>query len=458
MTQPTPSFDTEDTAALQAWFQARTGLSSLRVAICDFNGCFRGKRLPVPEASAALSGGVRMPLTLAAQDIWGRDIAGSGLLAAGDADGIAHPTGRGPFEMAWLGSPTALVPLWLFSEDGTPSPFDPRHALNRVLSRAASMGLTPVVGTELEFHLLDPEALCPAPPRSPTTGRRLIADGIHALDELDGFEAFFDDLYRAAEVAGIPAAAAIAEGSPGQFEVTLRHGADALKAADDAVYLKWLIRGTARRHGLAATFMAKPYYTAAGNGFHVHASLLDADGRNLFDDRDPQGAARLGHAVAGALAAMPEMTLVLAPHLNSYRRLQEGAHAPTHANWARENRFAAVRIPGGDATARRVEYRVAGADANPYLVIAGVLGSMLSGMEDETAPPAALSPGGETAQGAPLAVRWSDAIKAFRGSAAVARVFDPAFVAMFADAKAQELARFEARMSEFELRSYLEVV
>lgn len=455
MTQPSPPFDAAD---MQAWFRARADLRSLRAAICDFNGCLRGKRLPVSDASAVVSGGVRMPLTLAAQDIWGRDIAGSDLLAAGDADGIGYPTGRGPFEMPWLDRPTALIPLWLFTEDGGPSPLDPRHALNRVLSRAAAMGLTPVVGTEVEFHLLDPQASRPKPPRMPTAGRRLIADGIHALDELDGFEAFFDDLYGAAEAAGIPAAAAIAEGGPGQFEVTLSHGPDALKAADDAVYLKWLIRGTAQRHGLAATFMAKPYEAAAGNGFHVHASLLDAAGRNVFDDRAPQGAARLGHAVAGALAAMPEMTLVLAPHLNSYRRLRGGAHAPTHANWAHENRFAALRIPGGNAAARRVEYRVAGADANPYLVIAGVIGSLLSGLEAAGAPPPALAPGGAAGQGVALPVRWSEAIEAFRGGVAVARVFDAAFMAMFADAKVQELDRFEARMSAFELRSYLEVV
>lgn len=456
---PPTALDTEDTTErMRRWLHAHSHLGSLRVAICDFNGCFRGKRLTMAEADSVVAQGVRMPLTLAAQDIWGRDVADSALLAAGDADGLALPTGRGPFEMGWLARPTAMIPLWLHAEDGTPSPFDPRHALAQVVARATRAGLTPVVGTEIEFHLLDAEADAPSPPRSPATGRPLIADGIHALDELDGFEAFFDDLYRAAQAAGIGAAAAIGEASPGQFEITLRHTADALRAADDAVYLKWLIRGVARQHGFAATFMAKPYEQAAGNGFHVHASLLDDAGANVFDDGTAQGAAALHQAVAGVLAGLPGMTLVLAPHLNSYRRLSAGVHAPTHANWGYENRFAALRIPGGAPAARRIEHRVAGADANPYLVIAGVLGGILAGLEDGAEPPAPLTDAAAEDMGAPLPGRWAEAIDGFRADPQTARVFSPAFIDMFAAAKAQELARFEARMSALELRSYLDVV
>lgn len=437
-------------ADLDAWFAARPGLSSLRTAICDFNGCWRGKRLPREDLNKALSGALRMPLSLSALDIWGRDLVDSPLLRAGDADGVARPTGRAPVDMPWLSRPSALLPLWMYREDGSPSPYDPRHALDAVLRRAAAQGLFPVVGVEIEFYLVAALDAEPGPPVSPATGQVLSGDGIHSLAELDGFEAFFDDLYAAAEASGIAAEAAIAEGSAGQFEVILRHGSDVLKVADDVVLMKHLIRGIAQQHGIAASFMAKPYAAAAGNGLHCHVSLVDAAGRNVFDDGGARGSAPLHHAVAGALAAMPELTLVLAPHLNSYRRLRAGAHAPTHATWAYEDRFAALRIPGGPGAARRIEHRVAGADACPYLAVAAILGAMLEGIEAGVMP----------VEGASEALpdRWAAAIELFGGSAVARRIFGADFVEMYRAVKLQELGRFDEEVGAFEMRSYLGVV
>lgn len=457
MTAPDPRFHI-NAQRMQNWIKLHPGLSSLRVAMCDFNGCFRGKRLPVADADKAISGGIRMPLTLVAQDIWGRDIVGNPVFDAGDADGLCLPTGRGPLPVDWLARPTALLPMWSFTGSGAPNPVDPRHALARVLARAAAAGLKPVVGTELEFHLVDSTNLRPSPPISPVSGRPLAADGVLALDDIDGFEAFFDDLYRAAGESGIAAEAAIAEGSPGQFEVTLRHGDDAMRAADDTLLMKRLVRGTARKHRLAASFMAKPYADASGNGMHVHMSLLDAQGRNIFDDGTRSGTPELGFAVAGCLEALLPMTLVFAPHLNSYRRLKPGGHAPAGVGWAYENRFAAVRIPGGSGKARRFEHRVAGADANPYLVIAAVIAAALDGIEARKAPPPPLK-GNAFDQDLPmLPGSWEQAIAAFRESDIPARTFPPQLAELFADAKAQEWDRFQSQMSDFELQSYLEVV
>ena len=180
----------------------------------------------------------------------------------------------------------------------------------------------------------------------------------------------------------IPADTAISETGLGQFEINLMHSDDALRAADDTWLFKMMVKGLARRHGFAASFMAKPYPEYSGNGLHTHFSLLDRDGNNVFDNGGPEGTTMLHNAVAGCLAAMHDCTLIFAPHANSYDRLVPGMHAPTGIAWAYENRTAAVRIPSGSSAARRIEHRVAGGDVNPYLMLAAILGAALIGIED----------------------------------------------------------------------------
>lgn len=438
-------------ADITRWIAAHPGLSSVQVALVDINGALRGKRIPVADIGKAVRGQVRMPLTVAALDIWGRDIAGSPFMAAGDGDGLCHPTGRLPIHADWLAHPTAILPVWSHLETGAPSPIDARQALAAQVARAAEMGFFPVVGVELEFYVLDPAASDPSPPLVPGTGRVALAEDVNSIPALDGFEGLLADVFRAAEAAGIAVDSASAEASPGQFELTLGP-ADALTAADNAIFLKHIVRGVARAHGLAATFMAKPYLDGSGNGLHLHMSLLDADGRNAFDDGGAHGTPRLAQAAAGCLQAMAPLQLIFAPHLNSYRRFVPDAHAPIAATWAYENRFTALRVPGGSPKARRLEHRVAGADANPHLVTAAVLGGALDGIEAKATPP---DPG---AEGARFATNWPDAIQAFRASDLPARLLGAPLAEIFADAKAQELERFRARMTHYEIETYLDTV
>jgi glutamine synthetase len=286
----------------------------------------------------------------------------------------------------WLESPTALLPIWMFQQDGvTPYEGDPRQALARVVERYRARGLTPVVATELEFYLIDDKGNAPRVPPSPRSGKRRHQAEILALRQLDAWDQFFTRLYDACEAMDIPSDTTISEAGPGQFEINLMHQEDALKAADDTWFFKLLVKGLARQFGVAGSFMAKPYPEYAGNGLHVHFSILDRDGENIFDERRPGGADRLGHAIAGCLAAMPGSMLVFAPHSTSYDRLVPGAHAPTRMAWAHENRTAALRIPSGGPASRRIEHRVAGGDINPYLLLAAILGAALNGLEDEGA-------------------------------------------------------------------------
>lgn len=442
-----------------AWLEQHKRITSVRAALCDLNGTMRGKALPVSQASKVIEGGMRMPLSAAGVDIWGEDIEGSALVfESGDIDGLCEWTGRNPLPIDWLTEPTAMIPVWLAEEGGAPFLGDPRRALAVVLDRYAARGLTAVVATELEFYLVDASAGSPQPPRSPVTGKRLDSDGVLSIDEIDQFDAFLKDIYAACKAQDIPADAAIAENGAGQFEINLLHEADALKAADDAVFFKRIVRGTARKHGFAATFMAKPYGHRAGNGFHVHFSLLDGNQNNVFNDGSDQGSETLRHAVGGLLAAMPECALLFAPHLNSYRRLRPGTHAPTAAAWGYENRTTAVRIPGGSATARRIEHRVAGADANPYLVLAGILGAALGGIEKRMEPVEPVA-GSAYARDLPqLPTDWNSAIDAFEQGELVANIFAPVLREMLVTCKRQEAEVFACRITDFEHHSYLETV
>ena len=440
------------------WIAARPDLSSVRAAVCDLNGILRGKRMPVSQARKALEGGLRMALSLSAMDVWGNDIEGNPIVyQTGDADGLTAWTGRPILPVSWTPQPTALVPLWFSNPDGSPYLVDPRRALAAVVERYAAHGLTPVVATELEFYLVDPATERPVGPKSPVTGRRLDSDAAMDLDELDAFDGFFTDVYAACQAQGIPADTAISENGVGQFEINLLHTADVLKAADDALFFKRAVKGIARKHGFAACFMAKPYGRGAGNGLHVHFSLLDREGRNLFDDGTDSGTEMMRHAVGGMLSGMAESTLVFAPHFNSYRRLRPNSYAPTALAWGYETRMVAIRIPGGAPQARRIEHRVAGADANPYLVLAAILGAALTGIERQIDPGAPRKSDADGEDLPRLPADWRAAIGAFEQGNLVSDIFARDLRTAFLACKRQELERFAAEVSPFEFKTYLEV-
>ncbi len=436
-----------------------TQFSTFRVAACDLNGQMRGKRVPGAYADKLDKGAVRMPLSVLNVDLWGADIEGSPLVfESGDADGVLVPSGRGPVPMPWLEAPSALMPMVMRTDAGAPFEGDPRNALAMVLGRYGLRGWRVVAATEMEFTLLDDSGAQPAPPKNPVTGRALEGEAILSLAELDAFDGFFTDLYDGCAAMGIPAQTAISESGIGQFEVTLTHQ-DAMRAADDAWLFKALAHGVARRHGVAATFMAKPYAQDAGNGMHVHFSVLDAAGRNVFDDGGPEGSDVLRAGVAGCLAAMPDSTLIFAPHGNSYARMVAGAHAPVNAAWAYENRTAAIRIPGGPPAARRIEHRVAGGDVNPYLMLAVVLGAALIGIEDKAVPPAPTDGNAYDALGLPhLETDWAGAIERFAASPLMPRILPRLLIDNMVMTKRQELRRFADLAPEAHWHSLLETV
>ncbi len=417
----------------------------IRAAICDLNGIWRGKLMPATQLEKVMGGSLRMPCSVPAIDIFGEDVADSPLVfKSGDADCLCLPTPRGPLPELWQSGAAQFVPVVMAGEGGTPSAIDPRQILAAVAEKLKAQGLTPVMAIEMEFYLVMPG---PTPPQA---GAQMLA-----LDNVDDHGAFFEAVYGACAAYGIPADAAISEGGAGQFEINLLHGPNPLTVADNAVFFKRIVKGVARAQGLEASFMAKPYLGQSGSGLHVHFSLLDGAGNNLFDDGTEAGSDTLRHCVNGLLRLMPASTLIFAPHLNSYRRLRPNSHAPTGIGWGYENRTSAIRIPGGNPEARRIEHRVAGADANPYLLLAALLAGVLEGLERPADPPAATTGNAYEAGLPQLPADWAAAISAFESSDALKARLNPQFVEVFAAMKRQEFNRFAHRMSAFEVETYL---
>jgi len=444
---------------MKNWLRKHPLVRTIRVAAADLNGQARGKRVPTRFADKVVEDGTRFPLSVLNLDIWGEDIDDSPLVFdSGDADGVLKPTERGFMPMPWLKAPTALLPIWMFRENGQPYEGDPRHALRAVVDRYTARGLTPVCAMELEFFLIDDSGKNPQIPISPRSGIRRKGAETLSIRALDAFDDFFTDLYDACEEMDIPADTAISEAGLGQFEVNLMHCDDALRAADDAWLFKMLVKGLARSHGFAASFMAKPYADYAGSGLHTHFSVLNKNGDNIFDDGGAKGTPALRHAVTGCLNAMTGSTLLFAPHANSYDRMVPGAHAPTGICWAYENRTSAIRIPSGAPAARRIEHRVAGGDVNPYLLLASILGAALNGIEDGIEPPEPITGNAYAADLPQMPTQWGAAIDAFEASPEIARIFAPELIRNLVLTKRQELHFMSELDATEQVEIYLDTV
>jgi glutamine synthetase len=349
----------------------------------------------------------------------------------------------------------------MHERDGRPFECDPRHLLARVLERFQPLGLVPVVAVELEVYLLDRELTAqgmPRPPASPLTWRREHRTQINSMIDLDACSKVLAEIDAACRMQRVPSTCALAEYGPGQFEVNLAHGPDALLACDQAVRFKRIVKCVARHHGMDATFLAKPYADMAGSGLHIHVSLLDADGRNVFADADPQRGALMRYAAAGMLASMAEGMAIFAPLANSWRRFRPEAYVPLTADWSVNNRGAALRVPVSDATNRRLEHRVAGADANVYLVMAWVLGGMLKGLHERQEPRAALEGNVYRAandMGESLPRYWPAALDRFGASDFARELLGTRLHRLYGMVKRHELDEFNRQPTPHEFSLYL---
>ncbi len=449
-----------DAAEATRFLADNPDIAGIQLVLTDPSGVARGKSVRRHELERVYAHGRYLPGSILSLDITGADVEETGLVwDDGDADRCCRPVPGTLVRAPWHAEPTAQALLTMHELDGAPSPADPRHVLARVVERFAPLGLSPVAAVELEFYLLDrapgPDGR-PRPAASPVSGRRPAQLPAYWLDDLDDMAPVLQDVFHACAVQGIPAETLIAEYSPGQFEIVLRHRADALRAADEAVMYKRLVRGVAGRHGIDATFMAKPFAERAGSGMHLHVSLQTAGGDNAFAAEDPAGGPLLRHAVGGMMAMMAESMAVFAPNANSYRRFRRNSYAPTTPGWGVNNRSVPLRVPAGPPASRHVEHRVAGADANPYLVLAAVLAGMHHGIVNRLDPGPPLTGNAYARPAAsPLPLDWLRALDAFAASGLLKDYFGARFCDVFLAIKRAEAERFSAQVSDVDYAWYL---
>lgn len=445
-------------------------IEAVQLFITDPSGVARGKTASVGELERLYLQGRPVAGSILGLDITGTDVDATGLVwDTGDADLICRPVAGTLARAPWLSRPTAQVMLSMYALGGEPAPADPRHVLARAISRLQARDMRPVLAVELEFYVLRESDAAPAGSITRDCGR-IEAYSLARLEEL---APVFDEVYAAARVQGLPAETLMSEYAPGQFEITLTHRDDALRAVDEAVMLKRLLRGVAARHGLIVTFMAKPFVDLAGSGMHLHLSLAGegdgggagaagGSGRNLFASEDPAGTPLLRHAIGGLKSTMAESLLVFAPNGNSYRRFRSQSYAPIAASWGVNNRSVSLRIPVGPPASRHVEHRIAGADANPYLAAATVLAGIERGIAQKLDPGPPVTGNGyrqgagpESAGARELPQTWQEAIDRAAGSNFLSDALGEGFLKVFLAIKRQECDRFSAEVTELDRAWYL---
>ncbi len=436
---------------LDAYLAANPDTRFVEPLIADMNGILRGKRIGVGDSDKAFVNGVNMCASTTVMDT-----LGNGFLSVpyglndGDPDVKAFAVPGSLAPVPWATLPTAQVLLEMVNLDGTPYENDPRNVLRRAARQLPDLGIRPVMATELEFYLVehDGERFTPRMPRIP--GSDLPQPGMQysVMEDLYDVDGFITDLVGICETQNIPAGAALSEFSPGQFEVNLHHVDDPVTACDHAVLLKRAVKAAAANNGLAATFMAKPFQDYAGSGLHLHVSMVDEAGDNIFagESRDGPWSDKLRHAIGGIGEIMRESMAIFAPNANSYRRHSPGNFVPASPNWGPNHRGVALRIPLSGPKNKRVECRVAGADANPYLVVAAVLAGMHHGIENACEPRPMTPERAELEYQVEIPNRWPVALDAFDAGEILPRYIGKDYHELFSMCRREEEANFNAEV------------
>jgi glutamine synthetase len=442
-----------------AWLKRHPQVRCVDLLLADLMGIPRGKRITAAELAGVHDSGLLLPGSMFALDVLGGTVQSTGLgFDEGDADRVCLPIAGTLVPVPWLGADVAQMQVSMYEHDRSPFHGDPRHVLENVVARFTALGLKPVMAVELEFYLVDRERT-PAghaqPPRQPLTGRREVKTQINSMQELNEYSAVLGAIAAAAREQELPVGTVLAEYGPGQFEVNLHHVDDPLLACDHAIRLKRLVKGVALQHGMEATFMPKPYRDHAGSGAHLHVSMLDAEGRNIFTADDPAGSEQLRHAIGGLAATMNDAIAICAPTANSYRRFQPEAYVPLNPSWSVNNRGVAFRVPHGPPASRRVEHRIAGADANPYLLAAIVLAGMHLGIARKLDPGPVLAGNAYRDTKPTIPQSWPEALGVFERSEFAREYLGERFANLYAATRRGEMQDFYSYVPAIDYDWYL---
>jgi glutamine synthetase len=430
---------------------------AVQVMLTDPSGVARGKTIRRHELESLFAHGRNVAGSILGLDITGADVEATGLVwETGDADKLCRPVPGTLRPAPWLDR-TGQLMLSMHELDGRPAAADPRHCLAHAEQQLAALGYQAVFACEVEFYLLQPQpdgSLLPAgsAPLHAGQGERIEA---YSLARLDSLAPLFREVLDAASAQGLPAGTVMSEYAPGQFEITLQHRVGALAAVDEAVQFKRLLKGVAAKHGLIASFMAKPFTLRAGSGAHLHLSLADSAGANAFASDDAAGTPLLRQAIAGMMATAGDAFLVFAPNGNSYRRFQRESYAPVAVSWGINNRSVSLRVPAGPAPSRHVEHRFCGADVNLYLAATAVLAGAMHGIRQQLDPGPPVEGNGYAMQHAVLPSTWGESIARAAEAPFLAEALGAGFHKVLLAIKRQEHARWNAEVTPTDLLWYL---
>jgi glutamine synthetase len=453
-------------AQLRAAEKEHGRFESIELLIPDLSGVLRGKRVRRSDFEKCAKGGFVFCAGATMLNTLGEVTTGVPYGADdGDPDLPAKLIPGSIAPVPWASKPMGQAFFRIVNEDGGDFFGDSRTVLENALKPLKKRGIKPVVATELEFYLLDgnSKTVRIGAPKVPGTNRPQPGPQVYLPEDLFEVEGFLDDVYDWCKAQNVPAEAAISEYSPGQFEINLNHVDDAVLACDHAVMLKRIIKAAARKHGFIACFMAKPFEEDSGNGLHIHMSLVDKDGRNYFSQGKeklalPPFSARLRHAVGGLLKLMPESTAIFCPNANSYRRLRPDSFAPVEPNWGVNHRVVSVRIPESDEKNLRLEHRVAGADANPYLVMAAVVAGVHYGMRYRVDPGEMVEQGAEIIPELAIPNRWDAALDLFASSDVLPEYFGEDYCRYYTMVRRAESEKFHNHIGQLDFDWYLRAV
>ena len=429
----------------------------------DINGILRGKRLGVDDFDKAFGTGLNFCGAATLMDSKGNTFDS---IPYGNNDGdpdvlaLAVPGSLAP--VPWLKTPTGQFLLEMVELDGSPYPWDPRNVLRQAMQPLYDLGLQPVLATELEFYLVvhDGEKFIPRVPRIPGSDLPQGGAQFAMMEDLYDVDEFINDLLNICGEQNIPASTALSEYAPGQFEVNLHHVDDPVLACDHAVLLKRAVKAAARKNDLAATFMAKPFADTSGSGLHIHVSMPDDDGNNIFAGTSSDGefSNKLRHAIGGLGELMAQCMAIFAPNANSYRRFAPNAYVPSTPNWGPNHRDVALRIPLSSAANTRVEVRVAGADSNPYLVVASILAGIHHCITHQSDPGKMVQQGELIEPVVTLPVRWPTALDTFDAGTILPGYLGEEYHKLFSLCRREEEGKFSAEIPAKDYEWYLRAV
>jgi len=429
---------------IQAWLE-KNKIEDVEAFVPDMSGAARGKVLPAEKFGSIE---LKLPEGVFAQTVSGEYATDKENVE--DRDMVLHPDPTTLRPVPYFPAPAASVFADCTDRDGLPVETSPRHVLRKVLEFYESKGWNPVVAPEVEFYLINPHS-DPNEEVEPPVGRlgwTETSKQPYSIDTMNAFEPFINDVYAYCEVQDIKIDTLLQEMGPGQFELNFLHG-NAVDLADQVLLFKRTVREAAIAHKLHATFLARPMSEEAGSALHIHQSVVDKNGNNIFSNSDGTASDLFTGYIGGLQKYMPHALLVFAPYPNSYRRFLSYWSSPVNLGWAVDNRTVGLRVPDSGPESRRVENRIAGADVNPYLVLASTLACGYLGMVEGCKPD---EPIDGSAYDLPFSLHrfLYEAIDAFESSEPMRRMLGDKFVSLYSEVKKTECNEFQEIVTPWE--------